>query len=304
MLIKEKYNRTIIFLIVLFCASIFLIIKDSKISHESGLYLKPFKLKLENNKDTIRYTLDGSNPTNKSKLLEKEIYIDPYINKNYLSYIQTTIPDSIAKFGWRKPLGEQRKAAVLKYAKFKNNKITSKIKTLTFFIDSNLYKKTYPPTIKNNILNTINLKYLNTFIKKDSIITTKYNLPIISISTDKENLYGYEKGLFVCGKEFNPKNKHSGNYFKNVNYISIGGEVKIDSKHSSLVTKLIAQSSYKSISGDQDAKGDGLVPLSSSILKGSQKIILPETFHGGIFGKVWYGTPSKVEEWWKQIIWK
>ncbi len=98
--------------------------------------------------------------------------------------------------------------------------------------------------------------------------------------------------------------KYPGNFFNNVNYISIGGEVKIDSKHSSLVTKLIAKSSYKSISGDQDDKGDGLVPLSSSILKGSQKIILPETFHGGIFGKVWYGTPSKVEEWWKQIIWK
>ncbi len=98
--------------------------------------------------------------------------------------------------------------------------------------------------------------------------------------------------------------KYPGNFFNNVNYISIGGEVQINSKHSSLLTKIIAKRSYQSISGDQDARGDGLVPLSSSILKGSQQIILPETFHGGIFGKVWYGTPSKVEEWWKQINWE
>ena len=209
-----KNKHTILFLIVLFFLSIFFIKQERTISHKSGLYLKPFTLKLEKNKDTIRYTLNGSNPTKKSKLLKKELYIDPCVNNDSLSYIQTTIPDSIAKFGWREPLKDQRKAAVLKYATFKNNKITSKIKTLTFFIDSNLYKTTYPPTTKNKFINKINVKFINNFIKKDSIITTKYNLPIISISTDKDNLYGYEKGLFVAGKAFDPKKKHSGNYFQ------------------------------------------------------------------------------------------
>ena len=33
-------------------------------------------------------------------------------------------------------------------------------------------------------------------------------------------------------------------------------------------------------------------------------IILPKTVHGGIFGKNWYCTSSKVSEWWKQINWK
>ena len=37
--------------------------------------------------------------------------------------------------------------------------------------------------------------------------------------------------------------KYPGNFFKNVNYISIAGEVKIDSKHSSLLTKVIDKSS-------------------------------------------------------------
>jgi len=98
--------------------------------------------------------------------------------------------------------------------------------------------------------------------------------------------------------------KYPGNFFKNINYVSIGGKVKINSKKTSFITKLIARGSYKSISGDKNANGDGLVPLSSSLLKGSQQIILPETVHGGFFGKEWYCTPSKVKEWWKKIHWK
>ena len=98
--------------------------------------------------------------------------------------------------------------------------------------------------------------------------------------------------------------KYPGNFFKNINYISIGGTVEIKSNQTSLLTKLVARNSYKSISGDKNECGDGLVPLSSSLLKNSQKIILPNTVHGGIFGKNWYGSISKVREWWDQINWK
>ena len=93
------------------------------------------------------------------------------------------------------------------------------------------------------------------------------------------------------------------NFFKNINYVSIGGKVEINSKQTSLLTKLVARNSYKSISGDKNEYGDGLVPLSSSLLKNSQKITLPKTVHGGIFGNNWYCSPSKVKEWWNQINW-
>ena len=40
-------------------------------SHKSGFYLKPFKLSLTtNNKYTIHYTVDGSNPSTISKIFE------------------------------------------------------------------------------------------------------------------------------------------------------------------------------------------------------------------------------------------
>ena len=98
--------------------------------------------------------------------------------------------------------------------------------------------------------------------------------------------------------------KYPGNFFKNINYVSIGGKIEINSQQTSILTKLVAKNSYKSISGDKDESGDGLVPLSSSLLKNSQQIILPETVHGGIFGKNWYGSTAKVREWWNQINWK
>jgi len=98
--------------------------------------------------------------------------------------------------------------------------------------------------------------------------------------------------------------KYPGNFFKNINYVSIGGEVKINSKQTSILTKLIARASYKSISGDKNESGDGLVPLSSSLLNNAQQVILPETVHGGIFGENWYGSTSKVREWWDQVNWK
>ena len=98
--------------------------------------------------------------------------------------------------------------------------------------------------------------------------------------------------------------KYPGNFFQNINYVSIGGEVEINSKQTSILTKLTAKVSYKSISGDSNESGDGLVPLSSSLLKNSQQITLPNTVHGGIFGKNWYGSTSKVKEWWDEINWK
>ncbi len=98
--------------------------------------------------------------------------------------------------------------------------------------------------------------------------------------------------------------KYPGNFFKNINYVSIGGKVAINSRQTSLLTKLVAKNSYKSISGDKNESGDGLVPLSSSLLKNSQQIIVPNTVHGGIFGKNWYGSTEKVKEWWNKINWK
>ena len=184
-------------------------------SHKSGIFLKPFKLTLFSNKTSvIRYTFDSSNPTSKSYKYQNPILINGQESNDSLSYINTTIDTSIVNFGWRPPLGKQDQATVLKYAAFKGENCISDIKTLTFFIDKNLYYSSYPNTTKNKILNTIKSKRLTKIFPKDSIIHTKYKLPIISISTNKDSLFSNEKGLFVAGKSFDPNKINSGNYFE------------------------------------------------------------------------------------------
>lgn len=179
------------YLVLLSLITLLIIFKNKNtvvLKHESGFYLKPFKLVLTtDNKDTIHYTLDGSNPTNQSEIFQNQLLITGKESYDSLSFINTTIADSIANFGWRAPIGKQDKATIVKYAGFQNGSLQTEIKTLSFFIDYGLDK---------------------------IIMPTKYQLPIISISTDKRNLYSKDKGLFIAGDNFKTNNINSGNYFK------------------------------------------------------------------------------------------
>ena len=50
------------------------------------------------------------------------------------------------------------------------------------------------------------------------------------------------------------------------------------------------------------SKSDSLTVNSEHfLLEGSNKVILQDTFHGGIFGEYWYGSESKVNDWWSKI---
>jgi len=182
-------------------------------SHESGFYLNPFKLVLTAAAcDTIRYTLDGSSPTNQSEIFQNQLMITGKESYDSLSFINTTISDSIANFGWREPIGLQDKATIVKYAGFENGSAITNITTLSFFVDNNWYYNVFPNTNKYKILNKINSKRLNKVFLEDSI--TKYKLPVASLSTDKENLFSNERGIFIAGDNFKTNNINSGNYFE------------------------------------------------------------------------------------------
>ncbi len=183
-------------------------------SHKSGFYLKPFKLSLTtNNKYTIHYTVDGSNPSNRSTIFKNSLMITGKESYDSLSFINTTIPDSIANFGWREPIGKQDKATIVKYAAFQNGSAVTDITTLSFFVGNNWYYTVFPNTNKNKILNKINSKRVTRVFLKDSVTNTKYKLPLISISTHKRNLYSQDKGLFIAGDAL-LNAIHSGNYFE------------------------------------------------------------------------------------------
>jgi len=59
----------------------------------------------------------------------------------------------------------------------------------------------------------------------------------------------------------------------------------------------LSRSSYRALNGNGDVIGDGLVPRDSALLIGSRQVVMKETAHGKAFGKDWYGSKYKVEEW-------
>ena len=185
-------RKHIIYLVLLAFITSFIIINQNKdvtkTDSVSGFYFKPFNLILNNSNDNIFYTLDGSNPTCKSKKYNNQLLITGNESYDSLSFINTTISDSVANFGWRAPIKIQDKATVIKFAQFKNCSIQTKIKTLSFFINPKI-------------------------ISEDSKLN-KYKLPVISISTDKKNLYSNKNGLFIAGDNMKASKIHSGNYFK------------------------------------------------------------------------------------------
>ena len=54
-------------------------------------------------------------------------------------------------------------------------------------------------------------------------------------------------------------------------------------------------------SGDAAVAGDGLVPVSSALLKDARHLVLNSTAHGGLFGALWYGSPESVQSWWRFV---
>ena len=146
-----------------------------KFSHKSGYYINAFDL-LITSSDSIFYTLNGSVPTNKSKLYKTLIHIEDKTNlPNSLSTIKTGYNE------YAPPVQNVFKATVIRAVAYKHEKPSSEVFTNTYIVNPN--------------------------------INSKYSNPIISLVTDSMNLFGSDSGIYVPGKSFNPNYpKGSGNY--------------------------------------------------------------------------------------------
>ncbi|MEA5474228.1 esterase [Synechococcus sp. CCY9201] len=85
-----------------------------------------------------------------------------------------------------------------------------------------------------------------------------------------------------------------------VRYVSVAGD--LPPAAFSPTARRLAPSSYRNICGDADAPGDGLVPVTSALLAGSEAITLAGVAHGGAFGPRWYGTPEVAAQWWPAVV--
>ncbi len=140
-------------------------VSPPEFSRESGFYSEGFELTLScaDPEAVIRYTLDGSEPT-----IDSPVYQEPIVIRSragdpniYSARTGISIDD-------KPPLKEVFKGTVVRARVFASDSIMSETVTHTYFVEENMAER--------------------------------YNLPIISLVTNPENLFDYFTGIFMKGK--------------------------------------------------------------------------------------------------------
>jgi len=134
-------------------------------SHEGGYYSDTINLQLytKDNSLDIYYTLDGSEPTLKSNLYKGSIKIESREGeKNNLAQIKTS--ERYNSINFEIGTDEVFKGTVVRAKTYKDGVFSDETVTNTYFINP------------------------------------EYTLPIVSLVTDEDNLFGYEEGIYVPGQ--------------------------------------------------------------------------------------------------------
>lgn len=162
-------------------------------SHEGGYYSDTINLELYTEDDSldIYYTLDGSEPTLKSNLYKGSIKIKSREGeKNNLAQIKTSIKYSSLK--WKSITEDEVfKGTVVRAKTYKDGIFSDETVTNTYFINP------------------------------------EYTLPIVSLATNEDNLFGYENGIYVPGQIYDIRKRNNKEVVQNIlqtNYNQKGKE--------------------------------------------------------------------------------
>lgn len=152
-------------------------------SHEGGYYSDTINLELYTEDDSldIYYTLDGSEPTLKSNLYKGSIKIESREGeKNNLAQIKTS--EIYSSLKWKTiTTDEVFKGTVVRAKTYKDGVFSDETVTNTYFINP------------------------------------EYTLPIVSLVTDEDNLFGYENGIYVPGQIYDTWKRNNKEIFQDEN---------------------------------------------------------------------------------------
>jgi hypothetical protein len=130
---------------------------------------------------TIRYTLDGTEPTAASTLYQQPLQIiDRSGDPNGISMIPTNFLTAGDSRAWVAPNGLVRKGTIVRAKAFKGNESESQITTGTFIV----------------------------------LPGRQYTMPVISVILPPDSLFGFDRGLYVPGTNYFTGDDGSGNYYR------------------------------------------------------------------------------------------
>ncbi|MBU1143723.1 MAG: CotH kinase family protein [Firmicutes bacterium] len=173
-------------------------------SHQAGFYDTAILLEIYPKENTsVYYTLDSSEPTRNSILYTGPILIEEdYViadgseiviqkNNDGTSIPEPSYPISMIRSGskgWISPLDDIFKATVVKTIAFDQENNSSQLLTNSYFVSEDM--------------------------------SQRYTFPVMSLSTDIDNLYDYETGINVPGVFYDPdlgedsSSNRTGNYYQ------------------------------------------------------------------------------------------
>ncbi|MDC3029981.1 CotH kinase family protein [Flavobacteriales bacterium] len=147
--------------------SIDLLYSSLSFSHAGGWHENSIDLSIvpSHSGAQIYYTINGAEPNTNDLLYTTDLTLkDVYEEDNIISEIPTSEQ-------WQRPQGKVFKGHIIKSAAFENGQRISPVYTHSFFINPQLAKR--------------------------------YTFPIISLSTDPNNLFDPERGIYVKGQNTN-----------------------------------------------------------------------------------------------------
>lgn len=143
-------------------------------SHPAGFYNSDFQLSINSTSgDSIYYTFDAEIPSINSQLYFQPLHIENINSQeNFFSEFPTTpTQDLIGRKAWESPGYLLDKARIIRCASFRNGERNSRVYTLSYFIEEGIHKK--------------------------------YDMPVISLVSESDNLFHPDSGIYVPGINYN-----------------------------------------------------------------------------------------------------
>ena len=119
---------------------------------------------------------------------------------------------------------------------------------------------------------------------------------LITLGSPHQNQGGIQRGGNMA--RWVQKRVPDSAFAPQVRYTSVAGRY-IHGQQSGKPSERFAFKVYQDICKNGDVWGDGIVPVSSALLPGSEQITLDGVSHHSIIGRPWYGSEALIQQWWR-----